>query len=55
MTKSTSKKVLCASCGEQYNAKRPHLCDPAKIKTGVSVSQPQRTKSRKMIFGKGGR
>jgi hypothetical protein len=55
VTKSTSKKVRCVSCGEDYFSKRPHTCDLSKIRTGHSYSEPQRAKSRKMFFGKGGR
>lgn len=55
MTKSTSKKVRCVSCGEDYFAKRAHMCDIAKVKRGLSISKPQLAKSNKMMFGKGGR
>lgn len=55
MTKSTSKKVRCVSCGETYFSRKPHTCDFSKIRTGQSDSQPQRAKSNKLFFGKGGR
>jgi hypothetical protein len=55
VTKSTTRKVRCVSCGEDYFAKRAHSCDPRKVKSGRSTSTPQQVKSRKMMFGKGGR
>jgi hypothetical protein len=42
-------------CGEMYRAKRPHVCDPAKVKSGDSRSEPSRAKSAKLTFGKGKR
>lgn len=55
MTKSTIKKTRCMGCGKDYHAKRQHVCDVSKIRTGLSLSEPQKAKSRKMMFGKGGR
>jgi hypothetical protein len=57
MTKSTSKRVQCVSCGETYPAKRPHICDFSKVaaKQGTTHSIPQKAKSAKLAFGKGGR
>ncbi len=52
MTKSTSKKVQCISCGETYFAKRQHMCNIAQVKRGFSVSEPQKTKSKKLMFGR---
>ncbi len=57
MTKSTTRKVRCVSCGEDYNPRRQHICDLTALerKKGTSWAEPQRAKAGKMMFGKAGR
>jgi hypothetical protein len=56
VTKSTFKRTTCGSCNESYPTKRQHVCDFAKLdaKKGTVHSTPQKTRSNKMAFGKGG-
>jgi hypothetical protein len=38
------------SCGESYFTKRPHTCNITQVKRGLSISEPQKAKSRKLMF-----
>lgn len=55
--KSTTKKGKCMSCGCVIKRGRPHVCDFSEVdaRRGTTYSIPQRAKSNKLAFGKGGR
>lgn len=57
MTKSTTKRGKCMSCGVVIPRGRPHICDFSQVEArrGTTTSVPQKAKSNKLAFGKGGR
>lgn len=53
MTKSTSRRTQCMGCGETYNTRKGHICNPAKTKQlGTNYSEPQKAKAGKLMFGR---